>query len=81
MKKKLKTVVIVMILVMLFVPVPSYLKDGGTVEYQAILWSVTKHHSMWTQNGVNGYLEGYKISVLWIEVYNDTEFVPCNYNE
>ena len=37
MKKKTKLAIIIAILIILFVPIPTKLKEGGTVKYQAIL--------------------------------------------
>ncbi len=80
MKKKIRNIIIGIILFMLFVPIPSYAKDGGTVSYKAILWSVTDRHTMWTEDGVSGHIVGYEVRILWFEVYNDTEFVPHEEN-
>jgi len=76
MKKKVKRIIIGIVLFMLFIPLPSFAKDGGTVSYQAILWSVTDRHTMWTEDDVHGYIDGYEIRILWFEVYDNTKFVP-----
>ena len=42
MKKKIVTILLIAILVVLIFPVRNQLKDGGTVEYKAILYKVSK---------------------------------------
>lgn len=73
MKMKRKNIVIlsVIIAIVLLIPIPSYFKDGGTVEYNAVLYGVTKRHSIHS----NGYDIGTEIRILWFEVYNDVEFI------
>jgi len=78
MKKKLKIIVPLIIAIVLLVPIKSYAKDGGTVKYDAILWSVTKHHSIAHDSaGNDGYNTGTTIRILCFEVYSDyPKFVP-----
>lgn len=71
MKKKIIVILSVIIALVLLIPIPSYFKDGGTVEYNAVLYGVTKRHSL--QNG--GYNIGTDIRILWFEVYSDVEFI------
>ncbi len=81
MKKKLRIIipVIIIALILLF-PIPMHAKDGGTVVYNAILYSVTKRHSMWnegeTPDGTFGYLTGTEVRILWFTVYDNVQFVP-----
>lgn len=70
MKNKMIIVVISVILLILLVPRTRYLNDGGTVEYKAFLYNVTKLHRL-NDYSPTGYDEGTKIEILGIEVYND----------
>lgn len=63
----------------LLVPIPVHYKDGGTVSYNAVLYSVTKVHSMTARNGADGkFEEGYEVGtrvrVLIFPVYDDVFF-------
>ena len=70
MKNKVIIVVIVLVLLILLIPRTRYLNDGGTVEYKAFLYNVTKLHKF-NDYSPTGYDEGTKIKILGIEVYND----------
>lgn len=41
--KKLIIVITIVLSIILLLPIPLFYKDGGTVEYRAILYSVEKH--------------------------------------
>lgn len=70
MKKKVIIVVcLVIVALILFVPIPMRLKDGGSVKYSALLYSVTDVHRM--SSAMEGYEEGTIIEVLGLEVYNN----------
>ena len=47
MKKILMKIIVFLIILILLIPVPIYVKDGGTIVYQAILYSVTNYHSLY----------------------------------
>lgn len=70
MKNKVIMVVIVLFLLILLVPKTRYLNDGGTVEYKAFWYNVTRLHRL-NDYSPTGYDEGTKIEILGIEVYND----------
>lgn len=74
-KKIILTVSLILFLLML-IPFPTYYKDGGTVTYNAVLYQVTKKHSITDRGGRRGYDIGTRVRVLFFEVYNDVEFVP-----
>ncbi|MDE6833066.1 MAG: hypothetical protein K2J39_02275 [Ruminococcus sp.] len=78
MKKKLKIIIPLIIAVILLVPLPTHYRDGGTVEYNAVLWGVTKHHEMTSDSAGNaGYNTGITVRILCFEVYsNYPQFVP-----
>lgn len=68
--------VIILVLCILLCPVKHYYKDGGTVEYKAILYTVYDMHS-WMPEGLE---EGTIVEILGFEVYDDTKItMPRNY--
>lgn len=81
MKKRIMTVIcLVLVAFVLLVPIPLRYKDGGTVKYNALLYSVTNVHSIVTQYVAEGeYKDGYEVGtivrVLGFEVYNDVREV------
>ncbi|MDE6665294.1 MAG: hypothetical protein K2K14_03775 [Ruminococcus sp.] len=78
MKKKLKIIISLIIAVILLVPIKSQLKDGGTIKYDAVLWGVTKHHSIAHDSAGNrGNDTGTTVRILCFEVYsNYPKFIP-----
>ncbi len=68
-------IIVVLLLLALTIPIKTSLKDGGTVSYHAILYSVTKQHSMTMQNHSNGYDIGTSIRILFFKIYDDVHFV------
>lgn len=71
MKKKLLRITILIITVILLFPIPIRYKDGGTVEYKAVLYSITDYHSL---KGVDGYDTGIEIKLLGLTIYENTTF-------
>jgi len=71
-KKKILITIIVIIALILLIPIPMRLKDGGSIKFQALLYSVTKYHKL---NHVteNGYIDGIGIEILGVEILNTTE--------
>ena len=65
MKKRVVGICVVLALVLLM-PVPLRLKDGGSVEYRALLYTVTDAHRLPDQ-------EGTIIEILGVEVFNNVE--------
>lgn len=74
MKKRIKVFIIILISAVLLVPLPVWYKDGGTVAYNAILYSVTKQHSLSSQG--RGYDIGTRVRILFWEVYDDVRYCP-----
>ena len=73
-KKTIRIIVIVLIILVLLFPVKYGYKDGGTVEYRAILYSVT----VWNMMGVDTLTEGITVEVLGIKIYdNKHQIVYC----
>ncbi len=71
MKKRLLRITIIIVALILLFPVPLKYKDGGTVKYQAVLYSITDYHAL---RGVDGYDTGIEIKILGISVYENTTF-------
>ena len=72
MKKKIITLVVIILLVLLLFPIPMKLKDGGTIEYKAILYQVSDVHKI-NVNSKSGYDTGIIIKILGFEVYNSVK--------
>lgn len=74
--KVLIIVGIILLAVILLVPVPLRIKDGGSVEYKAVLYSVTDWHAMAGQdsNGKMTYVEGISIKILGIEIFDNADW-------
>lgn len=76
MKKKVIIVMVIVVLLILLVPIPMHLKDGGTVEYKALLYKITKVHSLISEKEMeNGkqYNEGIIVKILGFEIYNNVK--------
>ena len=79
MKKKIIIVVIVVILFVILFPRPRYLNDGGTVEYRALLYKVSKvsrlisREEMKAEGKVKDYDKGIIIEVLGFEIFNNVK--------
>lgn len=73
MKKRIILLVIIVILLILLFPIPLHLKDGGSVEFRALLYTVTKYHKLAPvkENEQSEYIEGIGIEILGMEVYNN----------
>ena len=72
MKKKIIVVISILLAVVLLCPIPMRLKDGGTVKYQALLYSVTDVHRL-APFVESGYEEGLIIEILGMEVFNNVK--------
>ena len=72
MKKKTTIIVIIALLIILLIPIPMHLKDGGTVEYNALLYKVSKVHRL-TGNIEKMYEEGVTVEILGLEIFNDVK--------
>ena len=72
MKKKLIIVSIIIIALILLIPVPMKLKDGGSIEFKAILYKITKYHRLSSIEEDVKYIDGIAIEILGKEIYNNT---------
>ena len=71
MKRLLKGICIALVIVLL-VPVPLRLKDGGTVKYQAALYSISDVHRL-DSDSEDGYQDGLTVEILGMKVYSNLE--------
>ena len=78
MKKWLVIICIALVLVML-IPIPLQMKDGGTVVYDAILYDIYDVHRIAPleypkedRTYETGFIEGTIIKIFGIEVFNNT---------
>ena len=78
MKKKAIIIVVAIIAALVLLnPTTLHFTDGGTVKYQAILYSVTNYHRIKTpiENDIGiRYDTGIEIAVLGKTVYENTTF-------
>lgn len=90
-KKKIFLIILIVIFILMLIPVPTRLKDGGSVEYNAILYKYTKIHRL-SEKSSTGYIDGWELKILGIKVgekinpYVETmqqmkEVVSCLENE
>lgn len=54
----------------LLIPIPIYLKDGGTVEYKALTYVISKIHRL-NSNSNRGFADGIIIEILGIKIYDN----------
>ena len=74
MKKKVMIGICVLLAIVLLVPIPMRLKDGGTVVYHAVLYQAEVVHRLGAVDTAGDeYLEGMIVRILGMEVYNSVE--------
>lgn len=79
MKKKAILTLAVLILMILLFPIRNQLKDGGTVEYKAFLYKISKVQrlisieEMEREGKIKEYDQGIIIEILGFEIYNDVK--------
>lgn len=79
MKKKGTAIIVVFVCLILFFPIIMRLKDGGSVRYKALTYSITKVHSLISeeeaiQEGkVKPYDDGLVVEILGIKVFDNVE--------
>lgn len=74
MKKKAIIIVCVLLAIVLLFPIPMRLRDGGTIQYKAILYTVSDVHSLATvedQEAGKEFNEGIIIEILGFEIVNN----------
>jgi len=76
MKKKAILIISVLLAIVLLFPIPLRLRDGGTVQYRAILYMVSDVHSLATieeQEAGKEFNEGIIIEILGFEIFNNVD--------
>ena len=79
MRKKVFAIVAVLALVILLFPIRMNLKDGGSVQYKSLTYSITKVHSMISEEEaikrgkVKPYDDGFVVKILGIKVFDNVE--------
>lgn len=68
-----KIIIITLISLICLVPIKISYRDGGTIEYKALVYSVINHHSM---RELNQYYVGLEVKILDFTVYEN-----CDYSE
>ncbi len=85
MKKKIVIGIVVFFVSICLIPIPLRKKDGGSVEYKALFYSVTKYHQIVlnpetdSEEGYiveSGFIKGWGIKILGVEIFNNTQYVP-----
>lgn len=80
-KKKTRIIIIIavtVILLILFVPARIHIRDGGSIRYQALVYSVTRYNRYCEALGEDGlptsfWLNGWGIEILGFTLYDDSE--------
>ncbi|MEG1009288.1 MAG: hypothetical protein RSF67_05695 [Clostridia bacterium] len=79
MKKKAIIISIVLILMILLFPIRNQLKDGGTVEYQALLYKISKVkklisiEEMEKEEKIKPRDQGFIVEIFGFEVFNNVK--------
>ena len=66
-KKNIILLVAIVIFILMLIPIPMRLKDGGSVEYKAILYKYTKIHRL-SEKSSTGYEDGWNLKILGFHV-------------
>lgn len=82
-KKKIGIIAVFAVLIIILIPIKSQYDVNGTVKYNAILYGITKHHSIYFVPGdsKDGYNIGTTVRILWFDVYENVKFVPREENK
>lgn len=72
MKKKVITGICLLLVIVLLFPIPLRMKDGGTVKYQAVLYSISDVHRL-APSTESGYEEGFVIEILGMQVFDNVK--------
>ena len=72
MKKKTILAICIFVMIILLIPIPMRMKDGGTVKYQALLYSVSDVHRL-APSTESGYEDGIVIEILGMQVFNNVK--------
>ncbi len=75
--KKIIVIACVLAALVVLIPIPRKIKDGGTVHYDAILYDVYDVHRI-DMESETGYEDGVVIKVLGVKVFDNVEYA-CNH--
>ncbi len=70
MKNGVKLILGILLAAVLLIPIPMRMRDGGSVEYRAVLYKIVDMHRIDTQSP-DGYIDGTVVEILGMEVYRD----------
>ena len=75
MKKKILSLFLIVFLTLLLFPIRSQAKDGGTVVYTAVLYTVKDVHQFKSTppNMPQEYYEGLIVKVFGVEIFNNVK--------
>lgn len=74
MKKKLLIVIFILLTAVLLIPIPMRLKDGGTIAYTAVLYTLEDVHRLNPDlESEQAFLGGTIIKILGMEVFNNVK--------
>lgn len=68
-KKLLITILCIILIGVLLIPVPMHLKDGGTVVYQALLYSIEDIHRLNPEASTSAYTDAIRVKILGLEIF------------
>ena len=72
MKKKILLAACVLLVIILLCPIPSRMKDGGTVKYRGLLYSVSDVNRL-APSKESGHETGIVIEILGMQVFNSVK--------
>ena len=67
--KKATKIVCIVLAVLLLIPIPMKIRDGGSTQWTAVLYQVIDVHQM-NDNVPAGYTDGLIVQVLGFEIIN-----------
>ena len=79
--KRIIAIICITVMVILLFPIRGQMKDGGSVEYRAILYTVWDMHAIDTVQNEDGSLQhgytvGTVIEIFGVEIFDNTKWVP-----
>ena len=72
MKKKIMIAMCVLLVIVALTPILVQLKDGGTVKYQAILYTISDVHRL-DSSEATGYKDGVIVEILGMEIFRNVD--------
>lgn len=66
-KKKIIIIIAILVFILMLIPIPNRLKDGGSVEYNAVLYQYTKIHRL-SEKSSTGYEDGWDLKILGFHI-------------